>query len=675
MFWDNADLTKKRGARLKALPPIPDTGWIRPENPPNLSSAVRIAFDCETKDTKLHIEGPGWSRGKAHIVGVSIGAEDRDGNTGKWYFPIRHEVEPHDNLNPAHVLPWLDSVLNTPHITKVGANLTYDIGNLNAEGVRVAGALDDVQFAEPLLDSEAFVSLDILASKYLGVGKTTDLLKAWCREAYPHTPISRWRADIYRTPPRLAAAYAEDDALLPLLVADKQRPLLEQEQLIPVYRMECDLIYLMIAMRFAGITVDVARAEQMIDELQSSVNLLYKQIYHDYGYRIDSSDSRQIGALFDHVGIPYGETATGLPKIEKEYLAGLEHPLGKLTNDIREHEKIIGTFLKGYILDKNVNGKLHPSFHQLKGDENGTIVGRFSSSDPNLQNIPARTALGKKVRTCMVPDAGHVKWHKKDQSQIHYRILAHYAVGPGSDELRAEYCNDPSTDYHWKVYHNVAPLLNWDTSDDEVNEFRRRPIKNVNFGLLYGQSEKALKYKTASYFGEGFSDADAEAFFKAYFEGAPYVKPTMKAIGNEVQYFGYVTSIMGRRIRFNLWEPAGFGERGFPLPYEAALKEYGPKIRRAFEYRGVNYKFQGSEPDVIKKGLLDCWNSGVFAETGVPRVTVHDENNWSLPRYDVRMKEALDYIAHLMTNCIKLRVPLKVDGETGPSWGEVKKDK
>jgi len=681
-FWNDDELVKKKGARVFAPPPIPDTGWIKPVEPPNLSAAVRLSFDCETKDLTLNQEGPGWARGKAHIAGVSLAAEDRQGNRGAWYFPLRHEVEPQDNLDPATVLPWLSGVLDTPHIPKIGANLTYDIGNLNNEGVKVSGELHDIQFAEPLIDDEAFVSLEAQARKYLGVGKTVDLLKAWCMEAYPHTKPTFWRGDIHRSPPRLVGPYAISDATLPMDILAQQWPILQRENLMTVYRLECDLIYLMIAMRFAGIQVDVTRAEEMISEIEKDTQDLYAKVYHETGFNLRSASNANVAALFDHVGIRYPKTGAGNPQVQKQWLADNDHPITDIVNDIREHEKMVGTFLKGYVLDKNVNGKLYPQFHQLKSDESGTMVGRFSSSDPNLQNIPARTKLGKKIRECFIADKGHSKWVKMDQSQVHYRILAHYAVGPGAEDLRYTYNNDPSTDYHNNVYRNVCPFMGWDYSDEEMRDFRRRPIKNVNFGLLYGQSLKSLMAKVAMYFGSSFTMEQAEQFIKAYFDGAPYVKPTMKAIGNEVQQNGFVETLLGRRVRFHLFEPNSrkriqeLNERGEyygPLPLQEAIRCYGPGVKYSYEYRGVNYKFQGSEPDIIKKGLLDCWNSGVFNVTGVPRVTVHDEVNWSLPHEEPIMFEALRFIQHTMTNCIQLRVPLKVDVEGGNSWGKVKK--
>lgn len=674
------DLGVKRHARLRLPPPVPDTGWQRPASPPNLSNAVLLAFDTETKDTELNTAGPGWARGAAHIVGVSLAAEDRLGNRGAWYFPLRHEFAPQDNIDPALFFEWLKPVMAT-NIPKIGTNLTYDIGNLSDENIEVNGELHDITFAEALLDEEAYVSLDYQAHKYLGRHKTTDLLYEWQREAYPNTAERHRRGDIYRSPARLVGPYAEDDAILPLDIWRKQIPLIHAEELDYVYRLECDLIPLMVAMRREGVSVDVNAAEKLLVELEAETRLLYKKIYQDYGRNIASTDSREIGPLLDHVGIDVPRTAAGNLSVQKEWLAGLDHPLGKLLNEIREHEKMCGTFIKSYILEKNVNGKVYPQFHQLKNrdetGESGTGVGRFASSDPNLQNIPSRTKLGKRVRECFIPDKGHKYWRKHDYSQIHYRILAHYAVddGDGSAEaLRESYRNDPNMDYHDNVYYNVCPLLGWDASDEDAKDFRRRPIKNVNFGLLYGQSEKALKYKTASYFGEGFGEAEANAFFKAYFEGAPYVKPTMKEIGKEVQQYGFVRTILNRRVRFREWEPIVKEKGKFypPLPYEEALRAYGPSIKRAYEYRGVNYKFQGSEPDIMKHGMRECYRSGVFKYTGVPRVTVHDELGWSQIDDSPEMIEAFDFIKHTMENTIKLSVPIRVDATLGDNWGKAK---
>jgi DNA polymerase I-like protein with 3'-5' exonuclease and polymerase domains len=687
MFFDDVSLVKRKHAQLKALPPVPETGWRSPREFPNLESATTLSFDVETYDPDLTIAGPGWARGRGHIVGISLGAEDRLGNTGAWYFPIRHTVEPEYNLDATQVLRYAKYVLET-RIPKVGANLLYDVGWLAEENIYVAGDLQDVQFAEALLDGEARVALDVLGWKYLRESKTTNLLYDWITRAYA-PPISETRASIYRSPPRLVGPYAESDAALPLRILRAQRQQLTNEQLTELFKLECDLIPLLVRMRRDGVSVDVEKAIRLKEQLEHETKQLYSNLAHTYGIGINSCSTANLTNLFNHIGIEFPQTPTGKGKFEKEWLKGLQHPVGALVNDIREHEKICGTFLQSYIIEKNINGKLYPQFHPLKGDANGTQVGRFASSDPNLQNIPSRTKLGKMVREAFVPDAGHACWRKLDYSQIHYRELAHFAIDGdidrndfgrieafwsdpdaswgslgSADSLRARYRNDPRTDYHDDVYNNVAPRFGWDITDKALRSEKRRPIKNINFGLLYGQSEKSLAYKS------GLSGAQATEFFKFYHEGAPYVRTTMKAIGYEVQQYGYVRTILGRRIRFNLWEPSGFGDRGFPLHYDEAIRQYGPNIRRAYEYRGVNYKLQGSEPDIMKTGMRACLQSGVFDYTGVPRLTVHDELDFSVKDDTKGMREAFAFIQYTMANAVKLKVPVYIDMKSGPNWGK-----
>jgi len=692
-LFDGIQLAGRKDAGIRALPPIPKTGWLPPTEFPNLDAAVLISFDTETKDPELQQAGPGWARGKGHIVGYSLAAEDRLGNTGKWYFPMRHEVEGHLNLDVNNCLGYAQHVLGNDK-AKIGANLLYDIGWFSEEGVTVKGPFHDIQFAEALIDNNAFVGLDILAHKYLGEGKVSDVVQQWIMDAYK-PPKTHWRKDLYRSPPSLVGPYAEADADLPLRVIKHQWAQIAAQDLGTIYDIEHGLLPMLIAMRKAGVYIDVAGAERMYAEMDGDIARLYAQVEHEYGFKLtntkgdDSSDSRQIGKLLDHIGIKYPRNKptktqpNGSPKIEKEWLEALEHPIGDILHDIREHEKIKGTFLGSYLLNKNVKGYLYPLFHPLKGESNGTLVGRFSSSDPNLQNIPSRTKLGKRVRQLFLPDPGHAYWRKHDYSQIHYRILAHFAVdnGDGSAErLRNSYRDDPDMDYHFNVYQNVAPLMGWNTNYlmdgnriapmDKQNEeitSNRRPIKNTNFGLLYGQSEKSLSYKL------GMPIDKAKGFFLAYHSGAPYVRQTMQAIANEAEQFGYVTTLLGRRIRFNMWEQRGYSngrEKGPALPYEQALAHYGSFIQLAFLYRAVNYKFQGSEPDIMKRGMLDCWNSGVFDYTGVPRLTVHDELDWSVLDQSPEMYEAFRFIKHTMEQAVKLAIPVKVDATTGRSWGK-----
>lgn len=680
----NEDLALKKHTRLRMLPPVPSTGWQPPGGFPNLAAASVVAFDTETREPDdFDKSGPGWSRGAGHIVGVSLAARARDGSRGKWYFPVRHEVHPEQNLDPQHVFSFVRSTLSS-QVPKVGANLLYDIGWLGEEGVTVNGPLYDVQFAEALLNDRGRVALDFLGYKYTGAGKTTSLLYQWCADAYGGAADDSQRKNIWRAPPSLVGPYAEDDSSLPLDILDKQWPMLTAEGLHDLLRMECDLIPLLVAMRRQGVRVDTEYAVKLHEDITKTIPTLYGKLSHLSGVRIDSvMSAKQLAAVFDSIGLSYPSTEAGNPSFTKAFLKELAHPVADAINEIREHEKILSTFVEGVLLGRNHNGIIHSSLHPLRSDEGGAITGRFASSDPNLQNISTRSELGKKVRAAFVPFLGHVKWKKLDFSQVEYRALAHFAVdglqatdiqrviafwegqlriwgGDGSsDSLRMSYVNNPDTDYHKLVQANILNLTG--------KEIDRRPIKNINFGLLYGQSERMLAYTA------GLKKEEAKGVFETYHKGAPYVRTTMAAIGNEVQKFGFIRTLLNRRVRFELWEPKGYGSqgKGIPLPYKSALANYGSNIIRAYGYRGVNYKLQGTGTgDIVKAGMLKAYKEGVFDVTGVPLLQVHDELDHSVKDDSPIQQEAYAHLQHCLTTGVSMRVPLAVDSKDGPNWAK-----
>lgn len=662
-FDDNEAGPLKKKALLRVPPPTPETGWRPPTSFPNLSSAVVIGFDLERKERDFD-HGPGWRRGTAHTVGFSIAARDRLGNRGKWYFPIRHEVEPQFNLDPEPCLRWLKYVLETD-VPKVGANLIYDVGSLTDDGIFVGGRLHDVQFAEAIIDTDALVALDALGEKYLGHGKVTNALYEWCASAYGGNATAVQRDNIWRASPRLVGPYGEGDADMPIDIFEKQRVLLQADELTNVYDMECGLIRLLVEMRLHGVRVDLGAAERLRDELGPMIANGYGDLRQLSGIAIDSVNSgKDIARVFDAVGIIYPRTDEGNPSFRKDWLKNLEHPVATKINEIREYEKLRSTFIQNYILDGHTNGRLHCQFHPLKSDDGGAKTGRFSSSDPNLQNIPARSKIGKRIRDIFVYDIGHIAWEKIDYSQIEYRYLAHYAVdkGDGSAErLRLQYKNDPKTDYHKATQANVLKLTG--------KEIERRPIKNMNFGLVYGMSEKKLIRQN------GFDDAGGKEVFAAYHEGNPYVRPTMKAAADEMQMFGYITTILGRKIRFNYWEPMDRDyeakERPTPLPYDWAIRRYGSRIKRSGEHKAINYRLQGSGTgDQIKAGMLRAYEAGIFRVTGAPLLQVHDELDMSVIDNSPIMNEAYAELYRILETAIpQVRVPIFADHHRASSWG------
>ena len=654
MFWEDVPVERGKN-RIRPQPPIPDTGWTPPVDFPNLSSASVLAVDTETYDPELEEHGPGWARGVGHIVGVSIGAMDSSGRIDKWYFPMRHEIEPEMNMDPDKVLAWLRDALSDPSQPKVGANLTYDVGWLKQEGVEVRGELVDVQFAEALLHETARVALEILGQKYLGEGKESNILYQWCSDFYGGAVTGKQRANIYRSPPRLTGPYAESDADLPLRLAKVMYPLLKAEGQLDLFKMENELIPLMVEMRFAGVHVNIPDAERVSDELGLYVDKQQKKLDYLAGGEVNVNARDSISPVFDALGIPYNRTKKGNASFPKKYLEGVNHPVAELILDIRKTAKIKGTFVESYILNSHINEMVYGQFHQMRGDDGGTRSGRFSSSTPNLQNIPSRDdILAPLVRGMFIPDYGHKCWRKYDYSQIEYRLLIAFAVGQAGVDVRQFFNENPDTDYHVYAQDVIQQLTG--------RYIERKPIKNINFGLIYGMGIDALAQTL------GLSKKDTKTLIEAYFKGVPFAKPTMDAAMAEAQDTGIITTILNRKSRFDLWEPTKWGKDTIALPYEQALLKYG-NIRRAYGHKGLNRKLQGSAADIMKLAMHKCYYDGVFDRIGVPRLTVHDELDFSDPG---GVDDGFREMRHILETAIDVGVPLKAEGEFGPDWGHAK---
>jgi DNA polymerase-1 len=671
LFWEDIPVvkTKAGGKRERGpMPVIPYTGWKPPTEFPNLSAAKIVGFDTETYDPQLLQAGPGWSRNSGHIIGVSLAVEDGS----SWYFPIRHGIEgdkqvlpPEEaamNMDPAQVLSFVDHVLNTDR-PKTGANLIYDLGWLVEEGVRVKGPLFDAQFAEALLNSEApDVSLDALALNYLGEGKVTDTLYAWLAKWCGGRPTDRQRANMYLSPPSLAGPYAEADASHPIRILSKQWAAMYQRGVLDLYDTECRLIPLLVKMRFAGAPVNLNTAEQLYDELGTDLVVIEQKLRDIAGQPVNPNARDSLLKAFEKVGLPTPtkiDTKTKEEKVSFDagVLEDIDHPLAAAILEHRQATKVRDVFVKSYILNKNVDGYLHCSFHPLKNDKSGARSGRFSSSDPNLQNIPVRTEIGKRVRKCFEDHHGRA-WVKGDYSQIEYRMLAHHAVGPGAHELRHAYITDPLVDYHDLTAALVLRLTGI--------KLPRKSIKNINFGLIYGMSELKLAAQL------GVDAAGSKQLFKAYHTGAPFAKATMDAASEEAEQYGYVTTVLGRRSDFNMWTSKTRRNQG-EVSYEEACSLWGhSNIERSRKHKALNRKLQGGAADVMKRAMVRAYEAGFFEDyaCGIPRLTVHDE----LDFIDIREPDTTVWrdLQHCMETAMPmLRIPVKMEFGSGPNWGSI----
>lgn len=676
MFW--ADFPQEKKGRVEIIrepPPVPNNGWRVPDinNLPDLRNAKIIGLDTETYDPNLLSKGPGGVRGDGHIVGISVAVDE---NTG-WYFPIRHTYQPEHNLDPEKVLAWARVNLTRPNQLKVGANILYDLEWLACEGVEVAGPFWDVLVADPLINENLRkYNLDAVAERRLGLHKVDDELYDWLHKAYGGTAGRSQAKNIYRSPPTLCGPYAEADAWLPYKVMIEQQRLLATEDLTELADLEMRLIPMLLAMRMGGVRVNVKGADRLSNQLEDKEHDLQAKLNHLAGFTVHANNkSDTVTRLFDNLELEYPKTGKGNASFTAPFLKNHSHQAAELITGIRSCQKMRGTFLESYILDNEINGRVHGQFHQMKGDENGTVSGRFSSSNPNLQNIPSRDEIiAPLVRGLFIPEDG-CQWRRYDWSQIEYRMLVHYAIGETGKVARAMYNNKPDTDFHKFTQDLVLEITGKDLG--------RKPIKNINFGLVYGMGIPTLARQL------GMPVDFVRGLFDAYHEAVPFVKETFDKASGLAGRRGFVKTLLNRRAHFDAYE---FGKFVYPnqrekyiedhnldadyfeacFDKESAITKWGQNIKRAFTHKALNRILQGSAADGMKKAMVDIWESGLCDATGAPLLTVHDELDFNDPMTK-ESDEAFVEIKHIMETCLPMvNVPLLADEEIGPDWGHLK---
>lgn len=637
----------------------PGTSWTPPAELPRLESARVIAIDVETEDPHLKTKGPGDCRRDGRVVGIAVGVEDG----GRWYLPFGHERGP--NLDRGVVLNWAREELGKSRALKVGANIMYDLGWLAAEGVEVPGPFYDVQFAAALLDEHArSYALDVLGRQELGEAKTSDTMYQWLAEANGGHPTGKDQAGrIHLAPASVVGPYAEGDVDLPLRIREKQLSRIAVEGLEGICDLEMALIPMLVAMRRRGVRVDLKRAERARRELWTLKEEQLRRIERLAGVRgCDVWSAQSVARAFDNVGEHYPRTTTGKPSFTAAWLEHHPHELGQAVREARQYDKTIGTFIDGHVLGHQHNGLIHADIHPLRRadeeEEEGTVSGRFSYSRPNLQQLPSRNEeLQRLIRSIFVPH--HGQWVKQDFSQIEYRLMVHAAVGPGAEAARRAYREDPKKDYHRYTQDLLQTLLR--------QKLSRKPVKNVNFMIIFGGGRSKLKSML------GLADHEAERFLDAYDDALPFARRTLRAAARRAERRGYIKTVLGRRARFPLWESSDWDEsreKGVFSSREVAEEKCKHLVRRARTHKSLNAYTQGSGADIMKQAMRLIWESGVCDVLGPPMITVHDELDWSAD--DSREhQEALVESRHLMETAVKLKVPVLVEEERGPSWGEL----
>lgn len=603
---------------------------------PDLSQAKRIAVDCETRDPNLMTKGPGGFRGDGYVVGVSIATDDGFAE----YYPVRHAAG--GNLPPQQVFAWLKDQLKTT-TPKVFANAPYDLEWLTTEGVIVNGPKYDVQVAEPLLDEDRKTyRLDALAEDYLGEHKDeSEMTMAAMKRGIKPEKV---KENIWQLHADEVKAYGKKDADLPIRIFEKQEVLLKAESLWDVFELETDLVDVIVAMRQRGIPVDLQRAEKVANELtvqqEKTMETLKKLAERD----VDIWSNQDIEDVCCRLKLSYPKTEKGNPSFSAEFLEGSDAELFKMILQARKLDRAGAVFIKSKIINMAANGKVYPTFRQVRSDDGGTKSGRFASANPNMQQVPARDpVLAPLIRSIFVPEPG-CQWGVFDYSQQEPRVTVHYSYlrkFPGSDTAKKRYTENPDTDYHQLVA--------------DMAGISRKQAKILNLGLAYGMGQAKLGDQL------GLPKHEAEKVYKQYHENVPFIK----ALGEECMRIatvrGYVKTILGRRRRFQLFGPPKYSPGLLPLKRALAEEKYGPLLKRYFVHKAMNAVIQGSSADMIKKAMVNLHKKGETAH-----VTIHDELDFS-----VRDQDHARMIRQEMLTCLELAVPLKVDCELGPSWGEV----
>ena len=605
--------------------------WVMPDTFPDLSDYNEIAIDLETRDPGIKDTGPGYIRKHGEVVGIAVAVDGWQG-----YYPIAHETPP--NMDKELVTRWLRKQCSYESVNYIFHNSFYDVGWLKTMDIDIKGKIIDTLIAAPLVDENRFrFDLNSLAKDYLQESKSETQLyeaaKMWGLDP---------KGELWKLPASHVGEYAEQDAAVTLRLWHYLQIEIQKQNLGNIFELETDLFPVLFKMKQKGVRVDLEKAEKIKNDLQSKENKILRSIKKLSGIDVEVWAATSVAKAFDSLSLSYDTTPTGKPKFDKNFLATHDSPLAQMVVECREINKARTTFIES-ITKHSHRGRIHAEIHQMRSDQGGTVTGRFSYSNPNLQQIPARHAiLGPLIRSIFIPEKG-CEWGIFDYSQQEPRLVVHYASMKnftGADKFVDSYRDDLTTDFHDMV--------------SEMADIPRKQAKTINLGLFYGMGKGKLMSQL------GVDQETATDLLESYNERVPFVKQLMNDTMNKAGKKGFLATLEGRRCRFDLWEPTNeWGKKALPL--DQAEREYGEHmIKRAWTYKALNRLIQGSAADQTKKAMIELDKEDYLAH-----IQVHDELDFSVASEKDKCK-----IKDIMENCVKLEVPSKVDVECGDNWGD-----
>jgi DNA polymerase I-like protein with 3'-5' exonuclease and polymerase domains len=609
------------------------TEWFPPDDFPDLSKYDEIAIDLETKDPDLKTKGSSSMRGQGDVVGIAIAVRDWSG-----YYPIAHESGP--NMERKKVLGWFADVLKTK-ADKVFHNAIYDMCWIHRLGLTVHGTVVDTMIMTSLVDENRFrYDLNSVAQHYTGMGKNESALQEAAKE-WGVDP----KAEMYKLPAMYVGEYAERDAEVTLALWQELKKEIEHQDLQSIVEVEQKVFPCILDMKIKGVRVSESQVDQLDHQLKLSYDKYIKRINDDTGIYPEVWAAKSIELVCNKLGIDdFDRTEkTQKPSFTKNYLKNHKHPVLRAIASARELDKLKNTFLESI---KNYVYK--------KGDFGGTITGRLSYSNPNLQQLPNYTNIGMGIRSIFMPEEGH-RWGCFDYSQQEPRLVVHYALATlgttGVQSIADKYDNarDNPDDL------DIQKAADFHSMVAEIADIPRSQAKTINLGLFYGMGKAKLQAQL------GVTDQVAKDLLLAYHSKVPFVKQLIHHTMDRAQQRGWIRTILGRKCRFNMWEPATFGMHK-PQTFDDACMEHGSRnIKRAFTYKALNKLIQGSAADMTKQAMINLREAGI-----TPMIQLHDELNVSYENKEEAVK-----IREIMEQAVPLKVPNKVDFEDGECWGDI----
>ncbi len=594
---------------------IVDTTELFDEMLKELNVCKDFAFDTETTDVDPI---------RAELVGISICMKPGTA----YYIPV---MGPNDLAGQVKVLDLADvrkklaPAFEDGKKSKCAHNAKYDLLVLERHGFSIHGFIFDTMVASYLLDpSLRQHNLDALSLTHLNIKKipTTDIIGS-----------GKSQTTMDKVPVATVGHYACEDADVTLRLKNLFEKQLVEHNLMDLFRdLEMPLLYVLKTVESNGVALDKQYLNRMSVELEKELAGLEQKIYEIAGGSFNIQSPKQLGVvLFEKLKLPPSrKTKTGY-STDVSVLESLaeQHELPKLILDFRQLAKLKSTYVD--TLPRLVNpktGRVHTSYNQTVA-----ATGRLSSSDPNLQNIPIRTEIGRKIRRAFVTrDDDHVLLDA-DYSQIELRVMAHLS---GDETLKSSFVNDED------VHRRTAALV-FHVEPEEVTDDQRRKAKEVNFGIMYGMGIYGLSQRL------NISTEEADQFIKTYFASYPGVQDFTMNIIDKARKDGFVTTLMNRRR------------------YLPEIHSDNRRVREFAERTAINTPIQGTAADLIKLAMLNIQKRLEKEKLGSTMIMqVHDELVFEVP------KKELDYMKKLvrdeMENAMKLDVPVKVDMDTGDNW-------